>query len=111
MLLSTRDALPDRTLPKRFPVLSALVALQIKMRPESGRRTFKIADGYGGHTQVLALFDRSQNPDYRGTDAVLSTVDHIAFEIPLADFANEKKRRDWKHWDSKSRPLRKYLLG
>jgi catechol-2,3-dioxygenase len=23
---------------------------------------FKIAEGYGGHTQVLALFDRSQNP-------------------------------------------------
>ena len=23
---------------------------------------FKIADGYGGHTQVLALFDRLQNP-------------------------------------------------
>jgi len=26
----------------------------------------KIADGYGGHTQVLALFDRSQSPRYRG---------------------------------------------
>ena len=35
---------------------------------------FRIADGYGGHTQVLALFDRSQNPNYHGTD------DHIAFE-------------------------------
>jgi catechol-2,3-dioxygenase len=23
---------------------------------------FKIADGYGGHTQVLALFDRSESP-------------------------------------------------
>jgi len=27
---------------------------------------FKIADGYGGHTQVLALFDRSESPGYRG---------------------------------------------
>ena len=44
---------------------------------------FKIADGYGGHTQVLALFDRSQSPSYRGTDAATSTIDHIAFEIPL----------------------------
>jgi catechol-2,3-dioxygenase len=23
---------------------------------------FKIADGYGGHTQVLGLFDRSESP-------------------------------------------------
>jgi catechol 2,3-dioxygenase-like lactoylglutathione lyase family enzyme len=52
---------------------------------------FKIADGYGGHTQVLALFDRSQSAGYRGTDAATSTIDHIAFEIPLADFADERK--------------------
>jgi hypothetical protein len=44
---------------------------------------FKIADGYGGHTQVLALFDRSQSPGYRGTEAAKSTIDHIAFEIPV----------------------------
>jgi catechol 2,3-dioxygenase-like lactoylglutathione lyase family enzyme len=73
---------------------------------------FKIADGYGGHTQVLALFDRSHSPGYRGTDAATSTVDHIAFEIPLADFEAEKKRLEglglhvetaehaWVHWRS-----------
>ena len=73
---------------------------------------FKIADGYGGHTQVLALFDRSQSPGYLGTDAATSTVDHIAFEIPLADFADERKRLEslglqvetaehtWVHWRS-----------
>ena len=73
---------------------------------------FKIADGYGGHAQVLALFDRSQNPGYRGTDASTSTIDHIAFEIPLADFADELKRlrgmglqvetaeHTWVHWRS-----------
>jgi len=73
---------------------------------------FKIADGYGGHTQVLALFDRSQNPGYRGTDASTSTIDHIAFEIPLADFADELTRlkglglqveiaeHAWVHWRS-----------
>jgi catechol-2,3-dioxygenase len=73
---------------------------------------FKIADGYDGHTQVLALFDRSQSPDYRRTDAATSTIDHIAFEIPLADFAAEKKRLEalglqvetaehaWVHWRS-----------
>ena len=73
---------------------------------------FRIADGYGGHTQVLALFDRSQNPNYHGTDAATSTVDHIAFEIALTDFAGEKKRLEafglqvettehaWVHWRS-----------
>ena len=73
---------------------------------------FKIAEGYGGHTQVLALFDRSQSPGYRGTDAATSTIDHIAFEIPLADFADERKRLEslglqvetaehsWVHWRS-----------
>jgi catechol-2,3-dioxygenase len=53
---------------------------------------FKIADGYGGHAQVLALFDRAQGPGYRGTDAATSTIDHIAFEIALTDFEDERKR-------------------
>jgi len=73
---------------------------------------FKIAEGYGGHTQVLALFDRSQSPGYRGTDPTTSTIDHIAFEIPLTDFEGEKKRLEglglrvetaehaWVHWRS-----------
>lgn len=73
---------------------------------------FKIAEGYGGHTQVLALFDRSQAPDYRGTDAATSTIDHVAFEISLADFADELARlkglglrvetaeHAWVHWRS-----------
>jgi len=53
---------------------------------------FKIADGYEGHTQVFALFDRSESPGYQGTDAPTSTIDHIAFEIPLADLEQEKER-------------------
>lgn len=53
---------------------------------------FKIADGYGGHAQVLALFDRSQSSGYRGTNGATSTIDHIAFEISLADYAGEKDR-------------------
>ena len=73
---------------------------------------FKIAEGYGGHTQVLALFDRSQSSDYLGTDVATSTIDHIAFEIPLIDFEREKKRLEglgfqvetaehaWVHWRS-----------
>jgi len=61
---------------------------------------------------VLALFDRSNIPGYRVTDAATSTIDHIAFEIPLADLEPEKKRLEalglrvetaehgWVHWRS-----------
>jgi catechol-2,3-dioxygenase len=73
---------------------------------------FKIAEGYGGHTQVVALFDRSENPSYRAPEAGTSTIDHIAFEILLEDFAHEKKslealglrvetaEHSWVHWRS-----------
>ena len=63
---------------------------------------FKIADGYGGHTQVLALFDRAESPDYRGTDAATSTIDHIAFAIALR--ISRTNGRDWKCWGFKSKP-------
>jgi catechol-2,3-dioxygenase len=61
---------------------------------------------------VLALFDRSESPGYRGTDAATSTIDHIAFEIPLVEFADELTRlkalglqvetaeHAWMHWRS-----------
>ena len=52
---------------------------------------FRIADGYDGHTQVLALFDRSEHSRLRAGRAT-STIDHIAFEIPLADFESELNR-------------------
>ncbi len=73
---------------------------------------FKIADGIEGHTQILALFDRSDEPDYIGPDSARTTVDHIAFAISLQDFAAEKERlqahglkvdtseHSWVHWRS-----------
>ncbi len=53
---------------------------------------FRIAEGYAGHTQILALFDRTAASDYTGLDPARTTVDHIAFTIALADFAPEKAR-------------------
>lgn len=53
---------------------------------------FRIAEGVAGHTQVLALFDRSAEPGYTGLDPSRSTVDHIAFGIGLEDYAGEKAR-------------------
>jgi catechol-2,3-dioxygenase len=47
----------------------------------------RIADGYGGHTQVLGLFDRSVHVGPEHT-----TVDHIAFAIALGDYDAERKR-------------------
>ena len=73
---------------------------------------FRIAEGFGGHTQILALFDRTAEEGYRGLSTEKSSMDHIAFEIPLADFAAEKQRfeelglrvktaeHEWVHWRS-----------
>ena len=48
---------------------------------------FKVAEGYGGHTQNLALFETSKtlNPQE-------STLHHIALNIALEDFESEKMR-------------------
>jgi catechol-2,3-dioxygenase len=48
---------------------------------------FRIADGYAGHTAILALFDR-KNPVAQEH----STVDHLAFTIALMDYEAEKRR-------------------
>jgi catechol-2,3-dioxygenase len=73
---------------------------------------FKIAEGYGGHTQILALFHRTQDEGSRGVAPEKSTVDHFAFTIALADYDGEKKRLEqlgfkvktaehaWVHWRS-----------
>ena len=60
---------------------------------------FKIADGYAGHTQVLALFDRSviggqtQQPQ-------LLTMSHSRYPSPIS----MAKRKDWRGWGFKSKP-------
>ncbi len=51
---------------------------------------FRVADGVGGHPQVLALFDRSEKPE--GVSQERSTLDHVAFEIDLASYESEKTR-------------------
>jgi len=73
---------------------------------------FRIADGVAGHTQILALFDRTAEPGYRGLSAARTTVDHLAFAIALEDFAAERARLEglglpvdtaehaWVHWRS-----------
>ena len=43
--------------------------------------------GRGGHPQLLVLFDRQVQ-----IDIALTTLDHIAFEIPLEHFQAERER-------------------
>ena len=96
-----------------------VVGLEL-MNRSSGVAFFKIAEGYGGHTQVLALFDRAGAPGNsrifratpNGVRSDTSTLDHIAFEIDLADLEQEKARlkmigqrvevaeHAWVHWRS-----------
>jgi len=73
---------------------------------------FRLADGFGGHAQVLALFDRSADQKFVGLNPATTTVDHLAFEIDLADFERERQRlvecglsvrtaeHAWVHWRS-----------
>jgi catechol-2,3-dioxygenase len=88
-----------------------IIGLQLMRRFEDAV-FFRIADGSGGHTQVLALFDRSSKPSYFGASAEKSTIDHIAFEISLQNLESEQKRlvelglnvttaeHTWCHWRS-----------
>lgn len=82
------------------------------MKRFSDSAFFRIADGFEGHTQILALFDRSRSPGYKGLDADRTTVDHVAFALSLRDFEAERKRLEdhgldvhleqhaWVHWRS-----------
>ena len=88
-----------------------VVGLELLRRfPDSA--FFKVAEGYGGHTQILALFDRTKKPAHAGLSASQSSVDHLAFTIALSDYEPEKRRLEglgialttathqWVHWRS-----------
>ena len=68
-----------------------IIGLELMSRSEKSV-FFRIAGGFGGHTRVLALFDRSSQAGYVGLCAEKSTIDHVAFEISLGDLESEKKR-------------------
>lgn len=73
---------------------------------------FKIADGFAGHTQILALFDRNSSPGFSGINSKMTTIDHLAFTILPGDYEAEKTRLEqlglkvetaehsWVHWRS-----------
>lgn len=104
-------ALRVRDLDRMQAFYAEVIGLEL-MRRWDNAAFFRIAAGYGGHTQVLALFDRSGKADYRGVSSEQTTIDHIAFEIDLIDFDAEKARIEklghhvttvthaWVHWRS-----------
>lgn len=68
---------------------------------------FRIADGYLGHTAVIALFERGSP-----VEQARSTLDHLAVTISREDYERQKQRlealglsvttatHDWVHWRS-----------
>ena len=61
---------------------------------------FRVAEGVAGHPQAFALFDRSEKSagpaihgaTPEGVSHERSTLDHVAFEIDLKDYEDEKSR-------------------
>ncbi|MFC4358714.1 VOC family protein [Halobium salinum] len=52
---------------------------------------FDVAAGVEGHTQILALFDRSERQAHP-PESGRSTLDHFAFGIPLDAYEDERER-------------------
>lgn len=63
-----------------------VVGLEVLRRDESFV-FFKVAEGYGGHTQNLALFEASNT-----LNSHESTLHHIALNVALEDFETEIMR-------------------
>jgi catechol-2,3-dioxygenase len=72
-----------------------VVGLEV-LRQDESFVFFKIAEGYGGHTQNLALFDATNRAFLEAKSEQLSsdqaTLHHIALNTSLEDFESEKKR-------------------
>jgi catechol 2,3-dioxygenase-like lactoylglutathione lyase family enzyme len=72
-----------------------VVGLEVLRRDESFV-FFKVAEGYGGHTQNLAFFDTTNRMFLETKSQELSfnqtTLHHIALNVSLEDFESEKMR-------------------
>jgi catechol 2,3-dioxygenase len=80
--------------------------------PYDAAAFFRVADGVAGHTQVLVLFDRSDEDGYTPPAIERTTVDHVAFGVASEQFDAEAERleslgydlrhayHDWVAWRS-----------
>ena len=64
-----------------------VVGLEV-LRREEGYVFFKVAEGYGGQTQNLALFETT-SPELSQEK---TTLHHIALNVALEDFESEQSR-------------------
>lgn len=70
-----------------------VIGLEV-LRREEDYVFFRVAEGYGGHSQNLALFDatvpiRTKSPQISPEE---TTLHHIALNVALEDFESEKTR-------------------
>ena len=86
-------ALRVNDLPAMVEFYSTVMQLEL-MRRDERLAFFRISEGIAGHTQVLALFDRSisEGEGYVCIDASKSTIDHIAFAVTNDSFETENQR-------------------
>ncbi len=72
-----------------------VVGLEVLRRDESFV-FFKVAEGYGGHSQNLALFDATNRSFLEAKSLELSpegtTLHHVALNIALEDYETEQRR-------------------
>ena len=72
-----------------------VVGLEVLRRGESSV-FFKVAEGYGGHSQNLALFDAAERTFLNNKSPCLNqeqtTLHHIALNLALDDFESERLR-------------------
>jgi catechol 2,3-dioxygenase-like lactoylglutathione lyase family enzyme len=72
-----------------------VVGLEV-LRREDSFVFFEIGEGYGGHSQNLALFDASERAFLESKAPALSpgqsTLHHIALNIDLEDYESEMRR-------------------
>jgi catechol 2,3-dioxygenase-like lactoylglutathione lyase family enzyme len=72
-----------------------VVGLEV-LRRDEGFVFFKVAEGYGGHTQNLALFDATDTdflePKSQQPSSEQTTLHHIALNIALEDYESETGR-------------------
>jgi len=60
---------------------------------ESKRHVFlRVSDGFEGHPQLVALFNSRFEGVRVRPDITKTTLNHVAFSIPLREYASEKKR-------------------
>lgn len=90
-------ALRVRNLEAMQEFYDKVIGLELLGRFENVIVFFRIAPGFGGHTQSLALFNQSAGGDhasrsYTGLDPEKSTLHHLAFTIELADYEPMKGR-------------------